>query len=211
MLGIGQEADTAAARSARRSRSSTSPTWRSRSCSRAPSSGRAGRRPSPTTTRSSSGRRRASSSSRSSRRPRASASAARRASSTSAASTTAPAGSSGRRRSAARSWSGGSVFTVSDAGVRASDLNTLAAQGWAAFPAPAAAGRRARRLSPRRRQWCGGGGRVVSADASAGVSGRGSAGGGSGWGLGSPSGTTGSVEDDAGPVPNSFVAVTVNV
>ena len=31
---------------------------------------------------------------------------------------------------------GGSVFTVSDAGVRASDLNTLAAQGWASFPAP---------------------------------------------------------------------------
>jgi uncharacterized secreted protein with C-terminal beta-propeller domain len=31
---------------------------------------------------------------------------------------------------------GGSVLTVSDAGVRASDLNTLASQGWAPFPAP---------------------------------------------------------------------------
>ena len=100
-------------------------------------SARAGRRRSPTTTRSSSGRRRASSSSRSIRRRRASASAARAGSSSSAASRTAPAGSSGRRRSAARSSSAGSVFTVSDAGVRASDLNTLAAQGWAAFPAPA--------------------------------------------------------------------------
>jgi hypothetical protein len=34
---------------------------------------------------------------------------------------------------------GGSVLTVSDAGVRASDLNTLAAQGWVSFPAPAKA------------------------------------------------------------------------
>ena len=88
--------------------------------------------------------------------------------------------------------------------------------GLGGVPGAAAAGRRARRLNAdrgpaRRRQWCGGGGRVVSAAASAGVSGRGSAGGGSGWGLGSPSGTTGSVEDDAGPVPNSFAAVTVNV
>ena len=32
---------------------------------------------------------------------------------------------------------GGSVLTVSDAGVRSSDLDSLAAQGWAAFPAPA--------------------------------------------------------------------------
>jgi hypothetical protein len=32
---------------------------------------------------------------------------------------------------------GGSVLTVSDAGVRSSDLGTLAAQGWASFPAPA--------------------------------------------------------------------------
>src|SRR5262249_33862089 len=32
---------------------------------------------------------------------------------------------------------GGSVLTVSDAGVRSSDLVTLAPQGWAAFPAPA--------------------------------------------------------------------------
>jgi hypothetical protein len=33
---------------------------------------------------------------------------------------------------------GGSVLTVSDAGVRSSDLDTLAAQGWVSFPAPPA-------------------------------------------------------------------------
>jgi len=34
---------------------------------------------------------------------------------------------------------GSSVLTVSDAGIRSSDLDTLAAQGWASFPAPAPA------------------------------------------------------------------------
>ena len=104
---------------------------------RARRSARAGPRPSPTTTRSSSGRRPASSSSRSSSRP--------------------PRFRVGRAKgvvdlgridngAGSLTWTppirrslvvGGSVLTVSDAGVRSSDLDTLAPQGWVSFPPPA--------------------------------------------------------------------------
>ena len=124
------------------SRSSTSRTCGARAASTAGRSGRARPRPSTTTTPSSTGRARGSSSCRSSPRRPTPRSRARSRSASAGAGSPRSDGSRTPTRPAARIpirrslVVGDRLFTVSDAGVKASSLATLADAGWVGFGSP---------------------------------------------------------------------------